>query len=49
MYLSLKNNTSYVSMEAKVFKEFKIIEIINETEVKEHFSFIHPHYSNGVF
>lgn len=33
LYLSLPNNTSYVSMEEKKFREFKLIEIVSETEV----------------
>lgn len=31
----------------KKFHNFKLIEIVNEYEVKEHFTFIHPFYGKG--
>lgn len=46
---SLENNTPYISIEQKKFHEFKLIEIMNENEVKEHFSFIHPFYGKGKY
>lgn len=49
LYLSLPNNTSYISMEAKTFRKFKLIEIMSSTEVKEHLSFVHPFYGAGVY
>jgi len=35
---------SYVKKVEKRFYEYKLIEIINEREVKEHFNFIYPYY-----
>ncbi len=34
-------------MEDKKFREFKIIEIMSETEVKENFSFVHYQLGGG--
>lgn len=44
---SLENNTTYLKLTNKAFHEFKVLEILNETEVLEHFSFIHPIYDDG--
>lgn len=37
---------AFIKKIKKTFYEFKLIEIINEREVKEHFSFIHPYYES---
>ena len=44
---SLKNNTAYTKIEQKTFRQFKLMEILNETEVIEHYKFAHPHYGYG--
>jgi CTP-dependent riboflavin kinase len=41
---SLENNMAYLSIVNKTFHEFKVVEIINEREVRDHFSFVHPIY-----
>ena len=41
---SLENNTPYMKIVVKKFHKFKMLEIINEREVKVHFEFIHPIY-----
>lgn len=46
---SLENNKSYIRVMQKKFHNFKLIEIINEIEVKEHFTFIHPFYGIGKY
>jgi hypothetical protein len=40
----MKSQVSYIKKNDKSFHEFKLIEIVNEREVKEHLSFIHPCY-----
>jgi hypothetical protein len=40
----LRSQISFVKKSEKAFYEYKLIEIINEREVKEHISFIHPFY-----
>lgn len=47
MKTSLDNNTAYLKIVQKVFHELKMIEIKNEREVIEHFSFVHPEYNDG--
>ena len=42
----IKSQISYVKKAEKNFYEWKLIEIINEREVKEHFSYIHPFYED---
>lgn len=44
---SLKNNKPYITIMAKKFHNFKMIEIINEFEIKEHFTFVHAFYGLG--
>lgn len=46
---SLENNKPHVRNMQKKFHNFKMIEIINEREVKEHFTFIHPFYGKGKY
>jgi len=46
---SLENNKPYVKIMQKKFHNFKLIEILNEFEVKEHFTFIHPFYGKGSY
>ncbi len=41
----MKDQVSYIKKTKKAFHEFKLIEIISETEVKEHLSFIFPFYA----
>jgi hypothetical protein len=41
----MKSQISYVNGIAKEFHEFKVIEIINEKEVKEHLAFVYPYYA----
>jgi hypothetical protein len=42
----LKSQISFIKRTEKNFYEFRLIEIINEREVKEHLSFIHPFYED---
>jgi hypothetical protein len=42
----MKAQVSYVKKSQKNFYEYKLIEIINEREVKEHLSFIHPFFED---
>lgn len=42
---SLENSEPYIKLVGKKFHNFKIIEIISETEAKEHFTFLHPYYN----
>jgi hypothetical protein len=44
---SLENNSSILKLIAKSYHNFKVIEVINEFEVKEHFNFVHPFYGLG--
>jgi len=46
---SLENNKPYIKIMGKKFHNYKVIEIMNETEVKEHFTFIHPFYGVGKY
>jgi hypothetical protein len=46
---SLGNNKAYTSLVEKKFHNFKLIEIINEVEIKEHFRFVHPFYGIGKY
>jgi hypothetical protein len=46
---SLENNTPYIKLVGKKYHNFKLIEIINESEIKEHFTFIHPFYGVGKY
>ena len=41
-----KQQQTYLHQQKKELREFKLIEIINEDEVKEHIQFIHPVYPN---
>lgn len=43
---SLKNCTPYTKSQGKKFFNFKLLEILNDKEVKEHYQF--THYSLGV-
>ena len=40
----IKRQTTFIKSIKKEFYEYKLIEVVNEHEVKEHFSFIHPFY-----
>lgn len=42
----LDKQVSFIKKVGKHFYEFKLIEIINEREVKEHMTFIHAFYDN---
>jgi hypothetical protein len=44
---SLENNTAYLKIVQKTFHEFKMVEIVNEKEILEHFRFVHPVYQDG--
>lgn len=44
---SLENNKPYITIMAKKFHNFKMIEIINEFTIKEHFTFVHAFYGKG--
>ena len=46
---SLSNNTPYISIEKKTFHNFKLIEILNEFEVKEHFTFVFAFHGKGKY
>lgn len=46
---SLENNKPYIKIMQKKFHNFKLIEIINECEIKEHFTFIHPFFGVGKY
>jgi hypothetical protein len=43
---NIKSQVSFIKKSEKSFYEFRLIEIINEREVKEHLSFIHPFYED---
>ena len=42
-------DTSYVSTLEKKFYRFRVIEIMDTQEVKEHFSFVHPYYGDDKY
>ena len=42
----MKSQVSFIKRTEKNFYEFRLIEIVNEREVKEHMSFIHPFYED---
>lgn len=44
----IKSQISFIKKSEKAFYEYKVIEIINEREVKEHLSFVHPFYEGKV-
>jgi hypothetical protein len=44
---SLENNTSFIKQQKKKFHKFKVVEIINEREIKEHFTFTHQFAFGG--
>lgn len=44
---SIENQISFVKKSPKKFYLFKVIEIVNEKEVKEHATFIKPYYANS--
>lgn len=46
---SLENNKAYIRLLGKKFHRFMVVEIMNEYEVKEHFTFIHPFYGKGTY
>jgi hypothetical protein len=46
---SLENNKSFLKLLGKTFHNFKVIEVINEFEVKEHLNFVHPFYGVGKY
>lgn len=46
---SLENNQPYIKVMTKTFHNFKMIEIANEYEVKELFTFVHPYYGDGKY
>lgn len=46
---SLENNKPYIKIMPKKYHNFKLIEIVNEIEIKEHFTFIHPFYGVGSY
>ena len=39
-----KCQLQFKQTQKKTFREFRLVEILSETEVKEHFGFIHPFY-----
>jgi hypothetical protein len=41
-----RNLLMFAQIQNKEFREFRVIEIVSETEVKEHLTFIHPVYHN---
>ena len=49
LYTSLPNNTAYTAVEQKTWRNFKILQIVSETEVKEVCSFVHPFYGMGSY
>jgi hypothetical protein len=44
---ALKNNNPYVGIEGKIFKTYKLIEVIDETHAVEHFRYVFPFYNNN--
>lgn len=42
---NLKNQVSYMMGLKKRVYEFRLVEIISENELREHFSFLFPYYS----
>ena len=42
----MKSQVSFLKRTEKNFYEFKLIEIVNEREVKEHMTFVHPFYED---
>lgn len=43
---STKQQQTFLHQQKKELREFRLIEIMNEDEVKEHINFIHPIYPN---
>ncbi|CDW71887.1 wd-40 repeat protein [Stylonychia lemnae] len=43
---SAHNQVSYAQIQKKEFREYRLIEIVSDIEVKEHLVFIHPFYFN---
>lgn len=41
---NMKHQINYIKSLHKVFYEFKLVEIMSDSEVKEHLSFVFPHY-----
>jgi hypothetical protein len=44
---NMKSQVSYIKRTKKTFFEFRLVEIISDREVKEHFSFVFPYYGGG--
>jgi hypothetical protein len=44
---SLSNNKPFIKIVPKKYHLFKLIEILDERNVKEHLSFYHPFYGSG--
>ena len=44
---ALENNTPYIKSEEKKFLRHRMIEVINQNEIEEHFTFVHPNYGFG--
>ena len=42
----IKSQVSFIKKSEKHFYEFRLIEILNEREVKEHLTFVHPFYED---
>jgi hypothetical protein len=43
------SGSAYVSSKQKTFHRFKLLELMDSSEVKEHFMFIHPYYGDNKF
>ena len=44
---NMKHQVNYIKSLHKVFYEFKLVEIMSDREVKEHLSFVFPHYETA--
>jgi|LauGreDrversion4_2_1035121.scaffolds.fasta_scaffold44840_2 hypothetical protein len=44
---NMRGQVPYIKRIPKTFYEFRVIEIVNEREIKEHFSFVFPYYGGG--
>ncbi len=43
----MKNQVSFIKKLKKTLYEFKLVEILSENELKEHFSYVFPFYGGA--
>lgn len=46
---TLEKDTPYISIEQKKFHKFKVVQLINDSDVKEYCTFVHPFYGVGKY